>query len=269
MRIRKRIKEKANKLEEEAKKILREPRLEEILQSHYLHDQTLPTPSSGFFMLVSFALLGPDARAVRNKLDSVDDEAAGLKFVVDRLQKATDAVIQDASKFYAMKREIARLSCPEKYSQRHASLADWLILTEAFREAKTHVQRAIARRGIEALTIRAVWKNDSQSLRALAFITENYFSGNFSNARGHRLVASEILSYEWYLKENLDWVPKKEDVRKFILGICPDLPKATASWSDAWKLLGGTASATIDRSGERDPHAVEKLIQKWLDQEVD
>jgi len=247
---------KAEEVAQELYNILHHPRAAEIFANEWVQDSNLPIPSIRAILLL-FSLLGQDDATII--AGQPPGEVNLLEFIASGPEKETLPVLLAELRKFPLQAfaEAARREASFHQSDEllftGSRAYEWTRALRLFThlsfggsKRQDHGARAIARRFLEALLLRAVLHRDAAALRGLADAME----GSTPQPPVTNRIASEICGWLPRLSSELGREPTKGAMKAFLTEMYPYFADANATtWSDAWKLAGW--STDNDRKGPR------------------
>ena len=244
-------------LDEELKQLLDHPQAVDIAMSQWLFDPELPKPSLDLIQFIGFRMLtgegikkfayGRSEQEVLEKAfeemraESEDERIANIQRVLDQLE---------AEKFLDAGRRIN----PDQHPKHEwwATLESFLFPDPDSSPEMQLGERAIARKVLESLFLRALFNLDVPRLKALVKTLEMISDGELPELSNAQKIAGAILQDRHNLTKALGRQPSKTEIQEFLLGVMPNLPDHPNAWADAWKMVSRQSEEPTTRNSDKD-----------------
>ncbi len=249
-------------LADETFKIFQDPRAEEILLNGWLTDPGLLVPSVDFIVFLSWQIF--ESPNFISKVYGLSYED-GVKLLVDEVRPQKKTKISKTIARIWGEMESQRLHTIEKKGGERVYEWHWILRKFHFldRDSPVEVQismRAICSRLLEALSLRAIFKQDVDAIRASAVSLEKIKLGQPFYPQPFTNIASEILYWQVFVRDELGNDINKATMVSFVSELHPSLANSTPeTWAKAWKTVGWPEA--FDRKGKRRSEEAKRLAK--------
>lgn len=254
--VQQRVSDYAQNLGNELQTLAGDSALEGIVAGHYLYDGSVMRPSKGIVAMIAFVILRDDQ--LKKELEELS-ENDGFALVARKIAATPPEKISTIVTNHS--RLIVRESL--WYADREGGLDKAILwnLVDAFNEAKTGIDRSICEGAINRLVSLALIERDHAFLHSLAEVSEALNTGEMAPADGKSRIIIGMLIYRSALREKLERIPTKSELRYFAHAAWKELSDKDLYWNKAYAESGITFPP--DRKSPRLTEARRMQFDQW------
>ena len=252
-------------LHEELKSFLAHPCAVEIAMNQWTLDSGLPRPSLDLIQFIGFRMLkGEGIKEFAGNHD--EKEVLELAFDTMRGESEDETIVAiekvldklEAEKFLDAGKRVNPDSNPKH--EWWGALESFLFPESDSSPEMQRGERAIARKVLESLFLRALFNLDVPRIQALVNTLSMIADDKLPELSNAQRIAGAVLLNRHALTVHLGRPPMKTEVQEFLLGVAPSLSDDPNVWAGAWKMVGWQSDEAATKRSDKE--AIARLVAK-------
>lgn len=218
--------------------LLANPRATEVVLNEWFMDASLPVPSPELIEFFAMDLLYGSGKIERFITAAAKGAAEAVRYRVLEL-----SALPPASRRISIELATARSKVMALLGLKPDVLHSYMVVSCLFSDSTEYPnvdqgERCLIRLLVESVTLRAIWFCDGPRLDGLGQAVRVSAGTYQFKPKEREVIALQILQWHSYLSDELERPPSKTEMEMFLRSIYPDVSESSATWSDAWKLIG-------------------------------